>query len=84
MDSSGELAVAGADMPFKRRRFVAYHQFDRNFFLIFLLVCWLGVVMGFAPPAMQRFSGHARYPAPLILKMGGCIESIRLQCPSFS
>ena len=37
MDISGELAVAGVDVPFKRRRFVAYHQFDRNFFLIFLL-----------------------------------------------
>jgi uncharacterized membrane protein len=69
MGGSGELAISAAAVPSRRRRFVAHHRFDRNFYLIFLLVCWLGVVMGFAPPAMQRFTGHARFPAPLILEI---------------
>ncbi len=58
-----------ASVPPRRARFTAFHKADRNFFLIFLLICWLGVIMGFAPAAMQRFSGHARFPAPLILKI---------------
>lgn len=69
MDMPGELTVMPAAVSSKRPRFTAFHKADRNFFLIFLLICWLGVIMGFAPPAMQRFSGHARFPAPLILKI---------------
>ena len=68
MEVPRELAVTPAAVPSKPR-FTEFHKADRNFFLIFLLICWLGVVMGFAPPAMQRFSGHARFPAPLILKI---------------
>ena len=65
----GELLVTPATMAEKRPRFTVFHEADRNFFLIFLLICWLGVIMGFAPPAIQRFSGHAPYPAPLILEI---------------
>ena len=52
-----------------RRRFVAYHPHDRNFFLVFLALCWLGVLMGFAPAAELRRTGHADYPAPLVLQI---------------
>ncbi len=55
--------------PSPRRRFVAYHPQDRNFFLLFLALCWLGVLMGFVPAAELRRTGHADYPAPLILEM---------------
>lgn len=70
MQPSAEIAVHPAIAPPpRRRRFIAHHHWDRNFFLIFLGICWLGVLMGFTPAAMQRYSGHADYPAPLILKM---------------
>src|SRR5438128_8828922 len=70
MDTSGELAASGpASIPARRRRFVAFHKSDRNFFLIFLAVCWLGVLMGFQPAIAKRIAGHADYPAPLILQI---------------
>ncbi|MEA3048897.1 MAG: hypothetical protein QOG84_733 [Sphingomonadales bacterium] len=53
----------------KRKRFIAHHKGDRNFFLLFLAACWLGVVMGFAPAIAKRWTGHADYPAPLILQV---------------
>jgi uncharacterized membrane protein len=69
MGGPGELAVTAARALPKRTRFVTFHRADRNFFLIFLLICWLGVIMGFAPPAMLRLSGHARFVAPLVLQV---------------
>jgi uncharacterized membrane protein len=56
-------------VPPRRPRFIAFHKWDRNFFLAFLGLCWLGVVMGFKPAVMKRYTGHADYPAPLILKV---------------
>jgi len=53
----------------ERRRFTAFHKWDRNFYLAFLAVCWLGVLMGFVPAGLKRYSGHAEYPAPLILEV---------------
>jgi uncharacterized membrane protein YozB (DUF420 family) len=67
--ASGEAAIAAASVLLKRRRFVAFHWADRNFFLIFLLICWVGVIMGFAPAVALRWNGHARFVAPLILKV---------------
>lgn len=49
--------------------FATYDQRDRNFFLSFVLVAWLGVILGFAPPTWGRFHGEADYPAPLILQL---------------
>jgi uncharacterized membrane protein len=69
MDGSGELAVEQTMAVPVRRRFLAYHKWDRNFFLLFLGVCWLGVLMGFSPAAMKRFAGNAEYPAPLVLEI---------------
>jgi hypothetical protein len=55
-------------VPAGRRRFIAAHKWDRNFFLTFLAVCWVGVLMGFVPAVAKRAAGHADYPAPLILQ----------------
>jgi len=52
-----------------RRRFAAYHRWDRNFYLTFLALCWFGVLMGFEPAVAKRLAGHANYPAPLILEV---------------
>jgi hypothetical protein len=69
METSGELAVTAPPVALGRRRFVAYHKWDRNFFLTFLAASWLGVIMGFLPAATKRLGGHADYPAPLILQV---------------
>jgi hypothetical protein len=70
MNTSAELAASSpAAIPPQRRRFVAFHKSDRNFFLVFLAVCWLGVLMGFQPAVAKRLAGHADYPAPLILQV---------------
>ena len=60
-----QLPVARRERP----RFLAYHKWDRNFYLAFLAASWLGVLMGFVPAAAKRFAGHASYPAPLILEI---------------
>jgi uncharacterized membrane protein len=69
MESSAEVALQQPIDLRARRRFVAFHKWDRNFFLAFLALCWLGVLMGFAPAAAKRLGGHADYPAPLILEV---------------
>ena len=51
------------------RPFPPYHRADRNFFLLFLDLCWLGVVMGFVPAVAKRLAGHADYAAPMILQI---------------
>jgi len=69
MEPSAEIAVQPPGPLLPRRRFTAFHKWDRNFYLTFLTVCWLGVLMGFVPAAMKRHAGHADYPAPLILEI---------------
>jgi len=49
--------------------FAVYDTRERNFFLGFVLVAWLGVILGFAPPSWGRFQGNADYPAPLVLQL---------------
>lgn len=50
-------------------QFAVYDVRDRNFFLGFVVVAWLGVILGFAPPSWARFNGEADYSAPLILQL---------------
>lgn len=50
-------------------RFAAFDTRDRNFFLGFVIVAWIGVVLGFSPPSWARLNGQADYPAPLILQL---------------
>jgi len=49
--------------------FAVHHPWDRNFYLLFLLICWLGVFMGFEPAVTSRFTGNADYEAPLVLQI---------------
>jgi uncharacterized membrane protein len=67
MDATGSLSFSRGSSS--RRRFVAFHRWDRLFFLTFIALCWLGVVMGFFPAVTKRYGGHADYPAPLILQI---------------
>ena len=67
-----EVSKAGAASSVGRdgsRHFDHHHRFDRNFFLSFLIVCWVGVVMGFMPAVAIRFSGNADYEAPWVLQV---------------
>ena len=52
MEPSAECRRRACNRP-ARRRFIAHHKWDRNFFLAFLALCWLGVLMGFVPAAVQ-------------------------------
>lgn len=54
-------------MSSQQSAFAPYHAWDRNFFLGFVLLCWFGVVMGFAPASIGRLAGKADYVAPLVL-----------------
>lgn len=69
MNRPEELTTPDPAKIRQRPRFVAFHKADRNFFLIFLAICWLGVLMGFVPAAAKRMAGTADYPAPLILQI---------------
>lgn len=64
-------STAGPSQSFdpKPRRFAAFHKADRNFFLLFVVICWSGVLMGFVPPVSERWAGKADYPAPLVLQI---------------
>lgn len=52
-----------------RPGFVVRQRGDRLFFLIFVMLSWLGVGMGFAPQIAKRFGGTADYPAPAMLEI---------------
>lgn len=56
-------------MAAQPRSFAIPNRWDRNFFLTFVLLAWLGVAQGFFPASAARFTGKADYPAPLILQI---------------
>ena len=49
--------------------FLRPHPWDRNFHLLFVALCWLGVGNGFFVALFGRFAGKADYPAPPILQI---------------
>lgn len=57
------------DATVRSRQFAAFHRMDRRFYAIFLALCWLGVLFGFYPATSARLTGHADYPAPLIMQI---------------
>ena len=69
MTAPGDAATDDINLRMKPKSFKAFHQADRNFFLIFLTICWLGVIMGFKSGVSLRLQGRADYPAPLILQI---------------
>jgi hypothetical protein len=46
--------------------FTPNHPWDRNFFLLWAGLIWLGIVMGFGPEIVQHAQGHGK-PFPLIV-----------------
>lgn len=43
-------------------RFAAYHKWDRNFFLSYVVLIWFGIVMGFGPEIVQHVRQHKPFP----------------------
>lgn len=44
-------------------RFAPYHKWDRNFFLLYVALIWLGIVMGFGGEIVEHIQKHeAAYP----------------------
>lgn len=46
--------------------FAPNRPWDRNFYLLMVALCWLGVVMGFGGELMQRAAHHAKAFAPIV------------------
>ncbi|HEV2364714.1 MAG TPA: hypothetical protein VGS12_11025 [Caulobacteraceae bacterium] len=46
-----------------RAVFAPYHRWDRNFFLTYVVLFWVGVLMGFTPEIVHRAQHHEVYPA---------------------
>jgi hypothetical protein len=45
------------------QRFARYHRADRNFFLIYVALIWLGILSGFLPEVFKHIKTHApAYP----------------------
>jgi len=49
--------------------FAAWHKGDRGFALVFALVAWIAVIVGFYPAVSGRWRGESDYAAPLILQV---------------
>jgi hypothetical protein len=57
------------------KKFAPFHALDRRFYAVFLALCWLGVFFGFYSATGARLSGHADYPAPLIMTLHALLFS---------
>lgn len=43
-------------------RLAPFHRWDRNFFLLWVALIWLGIVMGFGPPIASQIGEHQFLP----------------------
>jgi hypothetical protein len=43
-------------------RFAPYHRWDRNFFLVYVLLIWFGILNGFVPEIVSHLSKHQPFP----------------------
>ena len=59
-----EAAVGISPRP--RLPFAAWHKWDRNFFLTYVVLLWLGILGGFVPEIVQHIARH-KPPFPLIV-----------------
>ena len=59
--SSEAIVAPGAPRPFP-----PFRKWDRDFFLVWLLLIWVGIVMGFGSDMINHFQSHEA-PYPLIV-----------------
>ena len=56
-------------------RFAPFHRYDRNFFLAYVALIWLGILMGFGGDIVDHIKSHA--PAfPLIVHVHAAIAFV--------
>jgi hypothetical protein len=63
MSWAAEHSILAAGAP---RGFAPYHPWDRNFFLLYVLLIWLGILMGFTPQVVRHIT-QSQPPYPLIV-----------------
>jgi len=64
--------AAGRPAPRPAGDFSRSHPWDRNFFLAWVALIWLGVLGGFAPEVAKHIQTHAR-PYPWIIHVHGAV-----------
>ncbi|HEX3654110.1 MAG TPA: hypothetical protein VHU18_14915 [Rhizomicrobium sp.] len=65
----GAAARLGAQ---RRAPFAPFHKWDRNFFLIYVVLLWFGILGGFVPEIVQHIARH-KPPFPLIVHAHGVV-----------
>jgi uncharacterized membrane protein YozB (DUF420 family) len=58
--------------PKPRAPFAPYHKYDRNFFLTYVLLLWVGILGGFVPEIVQHVAQH-KPPFPIIVHVHGVV-----------
>jgi hypothetical protein len=58
--------------PQCRTPFAPFHKWDRNFFLVYVMLLWLGILGGFAPEIVQHIAQH-KPPFPVIVHVHGVV-----------
>lgn len=59
---TAEAAAGSAPLA----RFTPFHRWDRNFFLVYVLLIWFGILGGFVPEIVRHIASN-KPPFPLIL-----------------
>ena len=59
----------GGEKENAEAHFAAWHRWDRQFFLLYVLCAWAAIFVGFYPAVSDRYLGKADYPAPFILQL---------------
>ncbi len=49
-------AEATMDTPRRQAPFTPYHKWDRNFYLVLVMLVWVGIVMGFGPEIVDHIT----------------------------
>lgn len=62
----------GCIAPRPRSPFAAWHKWDRNFFLTYVVLLWFGILGGFVPEIVQHVARH-KPPFPLIVHVHGVV-----------
>jgi hypothetical protein len=66
------MEAAAPLAPQRRTPFAPFHAWDRNFFLTYAVLLWLGILGGFVPEIAQHIAQH-KPPFPVIVHVHGVI-----------
>src|ERR1700761_1770669 len=48
------------------QRFARHHPWDRNFFLVYVVLIWVGILSGFVPQVIKHINTHAPAYPPIV------------------